>query len=286
MLGWIKLYRDLLHKPIWTESTPEQKTILITLILMVNHQEKQWEWQGEPYNVTAGQVITSLESIVEKCGKGISIQNVRTAIKRFEKFGFLTNDSTNKNRLITINNWEDYQNNGDGLTSRLTGGQQSINNRLTTNKNDKKLKNDKEVTDSYCPKSKTYDEKSIPYQLALRLLNNIRENNPGFKEPNLQKWSDDFRLMIERDNRLPEEINTVIDWCQKDSFWKTNILSPSKLRKQYDQLVLKIQSSRDVKRNKGPQHISLERPSHWEEPKPITKDEFQKMKQWEDDLPF
>lgn len=29
MAGWIKVYRDLLDKPIWTGSTPEQKIVLI-----------------------------------------------------------------------------------------------------------------------------------------------------------------------------------------------------------------------------------------------------------------
>ncbi|MFS1351445.1 hypothetical protein ACLZX5_14425 [Enterococcus faecium] len=38
--GWIKIYRQLLEKPIWQESTPEQKVILITLLSMANHEKK------------------------------------------------------------------------------------------------------------------------------------------------------------------------------------------------------------------------------------------------------
>jgi hypothetical protein len=30
-------------------------------------------------------------------------------------------------------------------------------------------------------------------------------------------------------------------WCQDDDFWKANIMSPAKLRKQYDQLRLAAQ---------------------------------------------
>lgn len=107
--GWIKLYRQLLEKPIWLESSPEQKVILITLLSMANHEEKEWEWQGVPYKAKPGQFVTSLESIRKKCGKGISLQNVRTALKRFEKYEFLTNQSTKQNRLITIVNWGIYQ---------------------------------------------------------------------------------------------------------------------------------------------------------------------------------
>jgi hypothetical protein len=46
--------------------------------------------------------------------------------------------------------------------------------------------------------------------------------------------------MIIRDGRDPIELEQVICWCQEDDFWKNNILSTGKLRKQYDQLVLKM----------------------------------------------
>lgn len=145
--GWIKLHRKLVQKPIWLNSTPEQKTILITLLLMANHEAREWEWKGQKYIVQPGQMITSLKSIVEKCGKGITTQNVRTALTRFEKLEFLTNESTKQNRLITIENWREYQGMENepnkGTNNQLTNDQQSANNHLTTNKNDKNDKNDK-----------------------------------------------------------------------------------------------------------------------------------------------
>lgn len=107
--GWIKIHRELLNKPIWQLSTPEQKTILITLLMLANHREKKWEWNGGQYVCEPGQFITSLNSLVEVCGEGITIQNVRTALNRFEKYDFLTNVSTKRGRLITIVNWEKYQ---------------------------------------------------------------------------------------------------------------------------------------------------------------------------------
>ena len=42
--GWIKLYRVLLDDPVWKLSTPEQKAILVTILLMVNHDPAEWEW--------------------------------------------------------------------------------------------------------------------------------------------------------------------------------------------------------------------------------------------------
>jgi uncharacterized phage protein (TIGR02220 family) len=147
-LGWISVYRELTDKPIWQTSTPEQKTVLVTLMLMVNHKENEWEFKGEKYTVKPGQMITSLDSIVEKCGKGVTIQNVRTALKRFEKYGFLTNVSTNKNRLITLVNWELYQpHEGEPnkqTNKQLTSNQQAANKQLTTNNNVNNVKNEKE----------------------------------------------------------------------------------------------------------------------------------------------
>ena len=137
--GWIKLYRELLDKPIWFESTPEQKVILVTLLLMANHDGRQWEWQGQQYYAGPGQFVTSLPKIAEKAGPGISIKNVRTALKRFEKYGFLADKSTNKNRLITINNWGFYQDKpdeGGRQTGRqVAGNGQATGRQVATNKN-------------------------------------------------------------------------------------------------------------------------------------------------------
>lgn len=89
-------------------------------------------------------------------------------------------------------------------------------------------------------KSKTYDKKSPYYVLADLLLKWIQNNNPNAKTPNLQKWADDMRKIVELDKRQPNDVKRVIVWCQKDDFWSTNILSASKLRKQYDQLFIKM----------------------------------------------
>lgn len=128
--GWVSVYRELLEKSIWLESTPEQKTILITLLLMANHAPKKWEWKGASYEVQPGQFVTSLDSIAKKAGKQISVKNVRTAIARFEKLEFLANESTNKNRLITINNWGFYQSD-EGRYGKQTGKQSASDRQVT-----------------------------------------------------------------------------------------------------------------------------------------------------------
>ena len=155
--NWIKLNRALFDKPIWLNSTAEQKVVLIAILGMVNHAPTEWEWKGEKYSCEPGQKITSLPKIVEQCGKGITIQNVRTALKRFEKLGFLTDESTEQGRLITVVNWGKYQHEScepnRQPNRQLTDGQQTANRRLTSNKNNKNNKNDKEERERAAHKS-------------------------------------------------------------------------------------------------------------------------------------
>lgn len=148
MTGWIKLHRELLDKPIWTCTTPEQKAILMTLLLMAGHKERSWVWKGEKFNCKPGQFITSLDSIAQKSNKGVTQQNIRTALKKFENLGFLTNESTKQGRLVTIVNWGLYQDSEDQSnkeTNRyLTNDQQTTNKQLTNNLTPNKKKECKE----------------------------------------------------------------------------------------------------------------------------------------------
>lgn len=147
--GWFKIHRCLFKKAIWLNSTPEQKVILITLLGMANHEGKEWEWQGKQFKANPGEFVTSSKSIIEKAGKGISRQNVRTALEKFKKYEFLTYQSTKTGLLVTIVNWGDYQAKNiqanQPINHELTNGSPSPNHQVTTNKNDKNIKNDKNV---------------------------------------------------------------------------------------------------------------------------------------------
>lgn len=137
MQGWIKLYRNLLEKSIWKNSTPEQKVILMVVLLLANHKYNQWEWHGEQFTCQPGQFVTSLESLLYYSGKNISIQKIRTALKKFKKYEFLTWETTNTGSLITVVNWDKYQTREQNETEESNDGQQPINKQSTHNKNDK-----------------------------------------------------------------------------------------------------------------------------------------------------
>lgn len=170
--SYIKLYRMLIKKPIWLNSTPEHKSILITLLLLANHEEAEWEWMGEKFKVKPGQFVTSLESIRKKTGKGISIQNVRSCLKRLKKLQFATNKATKAGRLITIINWVSYQPKNKRATKIVTNEQQSSNKAATPNKNDNNKENvRKEQTDT------PHDPKNKKLNFEKYLYGKIIENN-------------------------------------------------------------------------------------------------------------
>jgi len=228
MQGWIKIYREILNKPIWLLSTPEQKTILITILLMVNHEENEWEWKGERYICQPGQMITSLDKITKKAGKGISVQNVRTALLRFEKYSFLTNESTNSNRLITICNWEDYQSketeSNIDANNQLTGDQQAPNNQLTPNKNDKNIKNNKEdiLQSNDCPP----EEKEVVEEKKKKKSTGKKKIEPSDKDTQLNS---EARKIFEA--RYIRETSEKYYWTGKDGGNMTNILNALKLQR-------------------------------------------------------
>jgi hypothetical protein len=145
--GWVKLHRRLMEKAIWTSSSAEQKIILITLLMMANHEGKEWEWQGKQFKANPGEFVTSAKSIMAKAGDGISRQNVRTALEKFKKYEFLTYQSTKTGLLINIVNWVDYQAKNvepnQPINHEVTNRSPSPNQQVTTNKNVKNDKNDK-----------------------------------------------------------------------------------------------------------------------------------------------
>ena len=86
---------------------------------------------------------------------------------------------------------------------------------------------------------KVYAKDSLEYYLAYFLQSKIKEGNKAFiakGERQIQKWAHDIDLMIRTDKRNPRELAYIIKWATEDGFWSGNILSASKLRKQYAQL--------------------------------------------------
>jgi hypothetical protein len=163
--------------------------------------------------------------------------------------------------LITIENYSVYQSldNYERRTETKDErqGEKSSNVAGATEYKQECNKNE----NKYNPRKRAkriYDDDSPYMKMAIYFKDRVLSWKPNAKVPNdLNRWADDFRKLHELDKRTKQEIKDVIDWATSDSFWQANILSPGKLRKQFD--TLQAQMNRKV--------IKMpEKPmSYWEE---------------------
>ena len=122
MEGWIKLHRKMVDWEWYNDINT--KIVFLHLLLTANHKEKKWQGQ----TILRGQKLTSLEHLSKEIG--LSVQQTRTALNKLKLTNEITIKSTNKNTLITIEKYSDYQdkdeeNNKQNNTRR---------NKRTTNK--------------------------------------------------------------------------------------------------------------------------------------------------------
>lgn len=90
------------------------------------------------------------------------------------------------------------------------------------------------------------------FSLSKMLADGILANDPKAKvAPESQRWLDAARLLIDMDKRPVAEVERVIQWCQADGFWRSNILSMPKLRAKYSQLLLRMTAPRPTNIRSG-----------------------------------
>ncbi len=82
-------------------------------------------------------------------------------------------------------------------------------------------------------------------KLAALLKSEIQRNSGDFRITQAQerKWAHDADRIIRLDGRNPEEAAELIRYAQRDNFWRANILSMEKFRKQFDQLSLRAKGA-------------------------------------------
>lgn len=133
MSGWIKIHRKFLDWEWFNKS--EAVHLFVYMLLKANH--KDGKWQG--IEVKRGQFVSSLGNI--SSATGISIQTIRTILKKLEKTNEIELKSTSQFTIVTICKYECYQDQEEDTNKPLTNNQQTTNKQLTTNKNEKKEKN-------------------------------------------------------------------------------------------------------------------------------------------------
>jgi hypothetical protein len=82
-------------------------------------------------------------------------------------------------------------------------------------------------------------------RLAILLKSEILRNNADHKITSAQErqWVITADRMLRLDGRTVDQVAGVIQWAQRDEFWMANVLSMDKVRKQFDQLLLKMRGN-------------------------------------------
>jgi len=246
--GWIKLHRKIKENPIFANS--DMFKLWALCLIKATHKEHDQLVGNQMVKLLPGEFVTGRHELASEFNEGVkpsekvSPSTVWRYMKNFEKWQMLNIKSGNKFSVISITNWSEYQQSEQQVNSKRTANEQQVN----TNKNVKNDKNEKNNN-----KRLVFDESHM--KLAALLWKCIQAHSPNLKKPNLDKWANTFRLMMERDGREGKEIQDMIVWSTNHHFWYQNILSPDKLRKQYDRLaVQKNEEERKEWRNGSQQY--------------------------------
>jgi DNA-binding transcriptional MerR regulator len=137
MSGWIKLHRALINWE-WYEDIPV-KILFIHFLLKANHEPKKWRGQ----TIEVGQFITSIQHLAQETG--LTLSQVRTAIKKLKSTHEIANESHTSYSVITIKNWNTYQTNDTQNDKPIANESQTNRKRIATTKEDKEREEYKEV---------------------------------------------------------------------------------------------------------------------------------------------
>ena len=126
--GYIKLHRELMDWEWYKE--PLITRLYVHLILSANHKDNTIRG----ISVKRGQFLTGRKKL--SFDTGISEQTIRTSLNKLKSTSYLTIKSTSQHSIIALRDYDLFQR----PTSELTNNQPASNQRLTTNKNEKKNK--------------------------------------------------------------------------------------------------------------------------------------------------
>lgn len=134
MGGWIKLHRKLLENPLMRR--PSWAWLWVVLLLKANHKETSMIWNGKLLVIKEGQFVTGRKELSEQ--SGLPESTVEDILKYLENQHQIQQQKETKYRLITIINWNEYQEPDTESNNKATTKQQQSD----TNNNDKKDKKD------------------------------------------------------------------------------------------------------------------------------------------------
>ncbi len=206
--------------------------------MLANHKDNKFLIKSTLVECKRGQIARSLSGLAKEFGW--TVKKVRGLLSILESNGMISVKKGTVTSVITICNYEDYQQNE--TDKGTTGAQQGHSEGTTgaTNNNVNNDNNENNDNKSLVPASRKPDKFSDgDMDFVDGMLNLLLQSNPKFKKPNKKTWAEDVRKIRVIDGIDHKEMARVFTWANKDQFWSSNILSPGKLRKQWNQLSAK-----------------------------------------------
>ena len=202
--GWIKLHIRLLDWECYDDINTSR--LFLHCLLRANHSDTQWRG----IEIKRGTFITSLSTLKKETG--LSIQNIRTSLAKLKSTHELTHKRGGNNQVISMVHYDLYQETNTPTNIPLTDHQQTTNRLLTTDKNDKNIKNEKEDTFIIPKKNYAIDMINIWKEICIELS----QPNPNVPERNkkLNSLIGNKRFKDFEGNPLFEEIEDWKAFCQ------------------------------------------------------------------------
>ena len=128
----------MLDNPVVCKDT-DYLAVWMYLLLNATHKEMAVMFCGQKIMIHPGQLITGRKKIAEKFN--ISESKVQRILKTFESEQQIKQQNGNKNRLITVLNWSNYQQSEQQTEQQLNNKRTTTEQQLNTNKKEKNVKN-------------------------------------------------------------------------------------------------------------------------------------------------
>ena len=130
--GYVKLWRCI--EDTGLVGQPTAFYLYSYLLLKATHKAKSVVVSGAVFNIDAGQIVIGRNKLADETG--LSVQKVRTALELLKKLSIITCKSTNKCTVVSLVNWDIYQNNKPAHNQQdnqqSTSAQPAPNQHLTT----------------------------------------------------------------------------------------------------------------------------------------------------------
>ena len=134
--GWIKLHRKMLDNPLVCKDG-DYLAVWVYLLLNATHKNYPALFKGKKIELKAGQLLTGRKSISNTLS--INEAKIQRILKTFENEQQIEQQTSNKNSLITILNWDRYQQNEQQNETQMNNKWTTTEQQVNTNKNVKNI---------------------------------------------------------------------------------------------------------------------------------------------------